>query len=450
MNKINIEESNEKLIKPRDKFNTKIGFIISCIGSAVGMGNIWMFPYRVDQYGGAAFLIPYVLFIIIIGFSGVVGEMAFGRAMRTGPMGAFKKAVNMRYNKNFGELIGVIPVIGSFAVAVGYSVVVGWIIRFLAGSIDNSLFAGSPDRYFSDVCNNYGSIPWHIVGLLITFMIMIFGISKGIEKVNKILMPIFFILFLFLAVRVYYLPGAIDGYKYLIILNFEDLINPKNWIFALGQAFFSLSLAGSGTLIYGSYLKKSEDILSCAKNVAFFDTIAAILASLSIIPAMFAFNLESKSGPPLMFITMPSIFKEMPMGRIFSIIFFLAVLFAAITSLINLFETPIEALQSKLGLSRFSSVSIIIGISILIGIFIEDVNVVGILMDILSIYVIPLGALLAGIMFFWICGSKFAREQVQLGRDKKLGKWFEPVTKYVFIGLTILVYVLGIFYGGIG
>ncbi|MBV1818354.1 sodium-dependent transporter [Clostridium cochlearium] len=436
--------------KKRDTFNSKVGFILACIGSAVGMGNIWLFPYRVGQFGGAAFLVPYFIFVIIIGFTGVIGEMSFGRAMGTGPVGAFKKALEKR-GKKHGELIGLIPVIGSLGIAIGYSVVLGWILRFTLGAITGSMIKASDSgAYFGAIAGELGSLSWHLLALALTFIIMIMGVSKGIEKVNKFMMPAFFLLFLILAIRVGTLPGAIEGYKYLLIPKWSFLVEPKTWVYALGQAFFSLSLAGSGTLVYGSYLKENEDIVESAKYVTLFDTVAAILAAFVIIPSVFAFEMDPAAGPPLMFIIMPSVFKQMPMGELFATIFFLAVFFAGVTSLMNLFEAPIEALQERFNFSRKSSVSIIAIIGALAGIMLEDAEKLGVWMDVISIYVIPLGALLAGIMFFWVCGSKFAREQVQLGSAKKIGFWFEPMTKYVFCGLTIIVYILGIFYGGIG
>lgn len=433
----------------RDNFSNKIGFILACVGSAVGMGNIWLFPYRVGQYGGAAFLIPYFIFVIVIGVAGVTGEMAFGRAMETGPIGAFRKATEMRGSK-IGEVIGMIPTIGSLALAIGYSVVVGWIIRFLAGSLTGSAFKGESGEYFAEICGNFGSLPWHLAGLTAAFVLMIFGIANGIERANKVIMPLFFALFMVMAVRVMFLDGAADGYVYLLKPDWSRLARPQTWVYALGQAFFSLSLAGSGTLVYGSYLKKEEDVVACAKNVAFFDSVAAMLAAFVIIPSVFAFQMDPAAGPALMFIIMPKVFRMMPFGRIFMIIFFVAVLFAAITSLINLFEAPIEALQNQFKLSRRAAVSAVAAVSAAVGVMIENGDVVGKWMDVVSIYIVPLGALLAAVMFFWICPAGFAREQVQTGMKKRLGGWFEPLTKYVFVGLTAIVYVLGIFYGGIG
>lgn len=440
--------------KQREEFRTRLGFIVACIGSAVGMGNIWMFPYRTGKFGGAAFLIPYFIFVILLGFSGVMGEMAFGRSVKAGPLGAFASAMEMRFgekSRKWGKLIGMIPVIGSLGIAIGYSVVVGWFLKYLFAALTGQLTKiEDMGSYFGSLAVSFGSIGWQMLGLGLTFLIMILGVTKGIEKMNKLMMPVFFIFFIILLVRVATLPGALDGYRYLLVPNWEQLGNIKTWVYALGQAFFSLSLAGSGTIVYGSYLKKDIDVVGCAKNVAFFDTCAALLAGMVVIPAVFAFQLDVASGPPLMFITLPAVFQQMPFGGLFAIIFFVAVLFAAITSLMNLFETPIEALQQQFSLSRGWAVGIIAVISAAVGIFIESGDAVGAWMDAVSIYIIPLGALLAGIMFFWVCPKGYARKQVELGASKSLGKWFEPVTKYVFVGITLIVYVLGIFFGGIG
>ena len=264
-----LKGNTKEEIGKRDAFASKFGFIVACIGSAVGMGNIWMFPYRTGQYGGAAFLIPYFIFVAIIGFSGVVGEMAFGRAMKTGPMGAFGKAMEMRGMKG-GRLLGAIPVLGSFAIAVGYSVVVGWFFRFLWGTLDGSLMkTENTGAYFGEIAGNFGSVGWHLLGLGLTFGIMILGVSKGIEKMNKIMMPVFFVFFILLMARVMTLDHTAEGYRYLFVPKWEFLLNPKTWVFALGQAFFSLSLAGSGTIVYGSYLSKQVDVVDSARNVAF-------------------------------------------------------------------------------------------------------------------------------------------------------------------------------------
>ena len=434
----------------RDNFTSKAGFILACIGSAVGMGNIWLFPYRVGQFGGAAFLIPYIIFIVLLGCTGLMGEFAFGRMTQTGPIGSFEYAMESRGYK-LGTILGVIPVLGAFGIAVGYAVVVGWFIRFLAGSITGEMIS-SPDSgvYFGEIAGPFGSVLWHLLAILITGLILSVGVSKGIEKVNKFMMPAFYILFLILFIRVITLNGATEGIKYLLVPKWEYISQPKTWIYALGQAFFSLSLAGSGMIVYGSYLKKDIDIPDSAKNTAIFDTIAAITAGLVIIPAVFAFGFDPASGPPLMFITLPSVFKEMALGQFFAIIFFISVLFASITSLMNLLEVPIEALQNKLKMKRNTSVLLVCSTAFLIGLFIENGDLLGGWMDFVSIYIIPLGALMAGIMFFWIIGIKTAKREIEIGAKKTLGSWFEPMAKYVFVILTFIVLLGGIMLGGIG
>lgn len=438
----------------RDSWTTRTGFILACVGSAVGMANIWLFPYRVAQLGGAAFLIPYLIFIVLIGFSGVIGEMSFGRAMRSGPMGAFAKAMEMRGVKNggtIGKIIGLIPTLGSLAIAIGYAVVLGWAFNYLVASLDGQLMAQTNiGAYFGAIASNFGNVGFHLLGLAVTFAIMILGVSRGIERVNKILMPTFFILFVIIAIRVATLPGAAAGYEYLLIPRWEALLNPTTWVYALGQAFFSLSLAGCGTLVYGSYLKKDVDVVSSARNVAIFDTIAGLVAACVVVPAVFVFGLDVSSGPPLLFITLAQVFQEMPFGGIFAIILFIAVVFAAITSLMNLFEAPVEALQAQLGLSRTVSVLIVAVAAVAVGLFLESGDTVSTWMDVVSIYVMPVGALLAAIMFFWVCPKGFAKKQAELGREKPLGGWFNIFTRYIFVIITAAVIILGIFYGGIG
>lgn len=443
------EEKELTKIGGRDKFTSRMGFIIACIGSAVGMGNIWLFPYRVGQLGGAAFLVPYFIFIALLGVSGIVGEVTLGRAMKTGPLGAFKKAMEKRGLKG-GGIIGMIPVIGSIAIAIGYTVVMAWILKFTIGSITGSVVkAENSGAYFGEVAGAFGSVKWHIIVIAATFVLMIFGVAKGIEKINKFMMPAFFVLFVILAIRVAFLPGASEGYKFLLRPEWSALKNPMTWVHALGQAFFSLSLAGSGTVVYGSYISEKDDIVSSAKHVAFFDTLAAMVAALVVIPAVFAFSMDPTAGPPLMFITMPTIFKMMSFGQLLSIIFFVAVMFAGFTSLVNLYETPIEALQNRFNLSRGKAVAIVLAVGFAVGIFIEDGTILSTWMDMVSIYVIPLGALLAAIMVYWVCGKGFAKENAQLGRVKPLGGIFEPMGRYVLCGVTLCVYILGIVYGGI-
>lgn len=434
----------------RDLFSSKLGFILACIGSAVGMGNVWMFPYRVGQLGGGAFLLPYIIFVVVLGYTGLIGEFAFGRMTQTGPIGSFEYAMKSKGKKG-GTLLGIIPVIGAFGIATGYAVVVGWVIRFLFGTISGAMFS-APDSaaYFGEIAGAFGSTIWHLAAMIATAIILILGVSNGIEKVNKFMMPLFYVLFIIVLFKVLSLENAMEGVKYLFTPKWEFLSQPKTWVYALGQSFFSLSLAGSGMVVYGSYLKKDVDIPNSAKNTAFFDTLAAMLAALVVIPAVFAFGLDPQSGPPLLFITLPAVFKEMAGGQLFAVLFFISLIFAAITSLMNLLEVPIESLQNRMNLKRNTAVIVVCAASFVIGLFLEDGNLLSAWMDCVSIYIMPVGALIASIMFFWVIGSKIAKEQAEIGASKPLGAWFEPMAKYVFVILTIAVVIGGILYGGIG
>ena len=440
-------------MKKRDSFNNKWGFILACIGSAVGMGNIWMFPTRVSMYGGGSYLIPYFIFVALIGFTGVIGEMSFGRATKSGPVDAFGYACETKNKRKLGEAIGFIPVLGALAMAIGYTVVMGWILKYMIGAFTGKTLAPAGTEGFAasfgSMASAFGNNVWQIVALVIGIIILMFGVGRGIEKANKIMMPVFFILFALLGIYVAFQPGAIEGYKYIFRVDPKAFADPKTWIFALGQAFFSLSVAGNGTLIYGSYLSDNEDIPAAAGRVALFDTIAALLAALVIIPAMATTGAQlNQGGPGLMFIFLPALFKSMPGGYIVAIIFFVAVFMAGLSSLINLYEAPIATIQEKLHLGRKASCAIIAAIALVVSICIQ--GIVSGWMDILSIYICPLGAGLAGIMFFWVCGKKYVETQVNTGRDKKLTDKFYPICKYIFCPICFLVLILGIVLGGIG
>lgn len=440
-------------MKKRGSFSSRWGFILACIGSAVGMGNIWMFPTRVSLYGGGSFIIPYFIFVVLIGSTGIIGEMSFGRATRSGPVDAFGVACDMKGKRKVGEAIGLIPVLGSLAMAIGYTVVLGWILKYAIGTFTGTtLAANDVDGFgaaFGSMASAFGNNGWLLAALAIAVVILMLGVESGIEKANKVMMPVFFLLFVILGIYVLFQPQAAEGYRYIFRVEPEVLANPKTWIYALGQAFFSLSIAGNGTLIYGSYLSDEENIPASAARVAFFDTLAALLAALVIIPAMATTGSQlDQGGPGLMFIFLPNLFKSMPGGKVVAIIFFVAVLFAGMSSLINLYEAPIATVQEKFGLGRVQACAVTGVFSAVVAVCIQ--GIVSGWMDILSIYICPLGAGLAAIMFFWVCGKDYVEEQVNKGRDKAFYKGFYPLCKYVFCPVCFLVLILGIIMGGIG
>ena len=447
---MSIKHSDGSAVHPNGGFRNSMSFVLACVGSAVGMGNIWLFPYRLGQYGGAAFLIPYFLFVALFSLVGLSAEFAIGRRSRTGTLGSYEYCWASRGKGKAGYVLGWIPLFGSLGIAIGYSVILGWVLRALLGALTGELLTAESAGFFSEMSTAFGNVPCHAAVVIIACALLIFGATKGIERVNKVLMPAFFVLFLVLAVRVFFLDGAGAGYAFLFVPKWAYLLQPDTWIMAMGQAFFSLSITGSGMIVYGSYLGADEDIPNASVNTAVFDTLAAMLAALAIMPAVFAFGIEPGSGPSLMFITLPRVFAQMPMGRLFAAFFFLSVAFAGITSLINMFEAVTESWQTRFGLSRTAAVLLCGGIALAAGLFMEDGNVVGNWMDFITILVVPFGALLGAVSVYYVLGWNNIESELLWGRSKPLPRFFGPLARYVYVPITVIVFILGIIYHGIG
>lgn len=442
--------------KTRDSFKTRWGFILAGVGSAVGCGNIWRFPIMVSKYGGLTYILPYLLFVALVANSGIMEEFALGRAASSGPIGAFGMCTDM-YGKGRkpGQLAGIVPVVGSLGLAIGYTCVFGWIVKYAVMAIDGRLFAIGPDMdalgytFGVETAAAMSNNLWIILAAALALLIMIFGVSNGIEKANKILMPALFVLLLALAVYVAALPGASDGYRYIFSLDLKALANPQVWIYAFGMAFFSLSVAGNGSVIYGSYLGKNEDIPSSAVKVAVFDTIASLLATIVILPAMAAGGVScDSSGPGLIFIYLSNVMNAMRGGRMIGIIFFVLFVFAALSSIINMYEVFVAFLEEQFRLHRVAASAITIAAGAVTAIFIQ--GIASDWMDVVNNYICPLGALLAAVMFFWVAGEDFSLQEVNRGASKPRGRGFIILGKYVFCAASVVALIAGVALGGIG
>lgn len=443
--------ANHGDVHENGSFRSSLGFVLACVGSAVGMGNIWMFPYRLGQHGGAAFLIPYLLFVALFGLVGLSGEFAIGRRARTGTLGVYAYCWGKRGRGAVGRVLGWIPLLGSLGIAIGYAVIVGWILRSIFNGVTGVLLTADPAQLFAEMSAPFGNLGWHTAVVGIAVVILMFGATSGIEKANKILMPAFYVLFLILAVHVAMLPGALEGYRFLFVPQWEALLDPYTWVVAMGQAFFSLSITGSGMIVYGSYLGKDADIPRASVNTALFDTLAAMLSALVIMPAVFAFGIEPGSGPSLLFVALPKVFAQMPMSNLIAGFFFLSVAFAGITSLINMFEAVSESWQTRFRLPRKAAVLICGALALAVGIFLEGGDQVGWWMDRISVLVVPFGALLGAVSVYYILGWKEICGELQMGHARPLGKWFGPVARYLYVPLAAVVFVLGLLIdGGIG
>lgn len=427
-------------------FKSTVGFVLACVGSAVGMGNIWMFPYRLGQYGGAAFLIPYLIFIALFGLVGLSAEFALGRMAKTGTLGAYAYC----WKNKFGKYIGWLPLLGSLGIAIGYSVILGWVFRSIQGVLTSELLTNDIPAFFTNMTQSFSNVPCHFLVLFVTCLLLFKSATNAIEKVNKVLMPAFFILFIILAIRVSLFNGAIEGYKFLFVPKWEYLLNKETWIMAMGQAFFSLSITGSGMIVYGAYLKDDVDIPKASMQTAIFDTIAAMLAALAIMPAVFSFGIDPVSGPSLMFLTLPEVFKQMPLGNFFALFFFISVAFAGITSLINMLEAVCESWQNRFHISRKKAVLLCGIITFIISVCIENGDIVGKWMDVVTIYIIPFAALLGAITIYYILGWNALKQELDKGRKKPVGPTFKFLGKYVYVFLALIILILGILYNGIG
>ena len=441
-------------MEKREKFASRLGFLLISAGCAIGIGNVWRFPYITGQYGGAAFVLIYLFFLVVLGLPIMAMEFAVGRASRKSCAVSFRVLEPAGTKWHWYAWLGMA---GNYLLMMFYTTVAGWMLAYVVKMLRGAFTGASAEAVggiFNDMLAQPGpQIFWMIVAVVLGFGVCSLGLQNGVEKITKAMMVCLLLLMVALAVRSVTLPGAGEGLKFYLVPDFGRLVEQGvgNVVYAaMGQAFFSLSITGSGMIIYGSYLSKSENIIHSSCMTAVLDTCAALLAGLAIIPAVFAFQMDPASGPPLMFITLPKVFSQIPFGNIIGGLFFLSVLFAGITSLMNMFEVCAEALQKTFRIRRKLSILITGTIIFIIGLFIENEKYLGSWMDVITIYVVPFGALLGAFMIYWILDKKKIHGELNTGAPKPVGKFFTITSKYIYVFLAVIVFILGIIYGGIG
>ena len=434
--------------RKNEQFTSSWGFVLSAVGSAVGMANVWGFPAKMGSYGGSAFLIAYLVFILLFGFVGLSAEYAVGRRAKTGTLGSYKMAWSSRRKAlgGAGGIVGWLPLAGSMCIAIGYAVIISYVLKAFAGSVDGSLMTVDTAAWFGSFSGkDYSVVPFHVIVVAGTLLTLLLG-AKSIEKSNKVMMPLLFLFFKELSVRVAFLPGAAEGYRYMFAPRWEELLDPMVWVWAMGQAFFSLSITGSGMIVYGAYLDSMEDVVALAKRTALFDTIAALTAALVIIPACFAYGLDVGAGPALLFVTLPRILQDIPLGRLFAIILYTAMIFAGVSSLQNMFEAVGESLLHRFPkLSRTAMLGLLCLICLGVGLHMEPIAKWGPWMDIVSIYIIPIGATLGAVSWFWIIPRKDLLDEVGRGAGKAPGKLWYGLGRYVYVPCAILLCCVALF-----
>ncbi len=354
-------------MKARSSFSGKLGYVLAVAGSAVGLGNIWRFPYLAAKYGGGIFLLVYMILMLTFGYALIVSETALGRMTKRSPVGAFQffgKSIPFRLG---GWINAVIPML----IVPYYSVIGGWVTKYLFEYLRGSTEILAAENYFPEfIANSFSTGFWFLLFSLVVVAVLIAGVEHGVERVSKTMMPLLVILAIFVAGYSMTRPGAWEGVKYFLIPNLKNF----SWmtvVAAMGQMFYSLSIAMGILYTYGSYIKKDVDIEKSTTQVEVFDTAIALLAGLMIIPAVFAFSGGDpntlKAGPSLMFITIPKVFASMGFGRGAGIMFFLLVLLAALTSAISLAESGVSTFEDQFGLSRRKSALVMGGMIVGLG-----------------------------------------------------------------------------------
>lgn len=437
--------------KKRSQFSGSMGFVLAAAGSAVGLGNLWRFPYLAAKYGGAAFILVYVLLVITFGYTLMMTEIAIGRKTKLSPIGAYQKI-----QKN-SSLVGVIAVVVAALITPYYSVIGGWVIKYITLFFSGDGVTAATDGFFGGyIGSTTQPLIFQAVFIMLAIIIIIGGVKNGIEKMNKILMPILLVLSLFIAGYSLTLPGAIDGLKYLLIPDLSNF-SIAGVVAAMGQMFYSMSLAMGVMITYGSYMRKEENIEKCVGHIELFDTGIAILATLMIVPAVFSFSggdpASLGQGPGLMFVSLPQVFQTMPLGNVIGAVFFILVLFAAITSVVSLMEVVISTIGDKFKVKRKISIlivgvfSLVISIAPTLGYSIwSNVRIIGLdildFMDFLTNYVMmPIGALLTCIIVGYIVKPDFVIAEIESSGEFKRKGIYKIILKYIAPIFTIIVLV---------
>ncbi len=409
--------------KDRAVFTTRLGAIATTVGSAIGLGNIWRFPYEAGTHGGGAFMLCYIAFIFLLGVPVICAEFIMGRSSRANITGAFRLHASQRV----WQFTGYMGVVASLMILSFYSVVAGWTVEYTVqsaiGALDFSDVGGYHDHFDTFVTGNWRPALWTLIFLLINFAILMRGVAKGIEKFSNILMPMLFLLLLIFCVNSLTLDGAAEGLKFLFKPDFNAL-TPSTMLGALGQAFFSLSLGLGTMLTYASYFSNSTRLGRSALLTASLDTLVAILAGVIIFPAVFTFGMSPAAGPTLVFEVLPSIFHNLPGGVVWSTLFFFLLFLASLTSTISMSEISIAFFIEELKIKRRSAVVLNTSIAAVFGVLcalsfgcLDGIKIFGLTIfnffdNVTSNVMLPLGGMIISIFVGWKLDRKVLKSEM--------------------------------------
>ncbi|MBQ2823986.1 MAG: sodium-dependent transporter [Oscillospiraceae bacterium] len=437
-------------------FSTKIGFVLAAAGSAVGLGNIWRFPYLAAKYGGGIFLLVYLILTVTFGFALMITEISIGRKTGKSVIGAYAD-INSKF-KPLGWIASAVPMI----IFPYYCVIGGWVLKYLMVYITGQGPAAADDgTFFNTFIGNAGQPTLFLaIYMGLTAVVVMLGVEKGIEKVSKFLMPVLVLISIFIAVYGLTIDGAMEGFIYYIKPDFANF-SLKTVVAAMGQLFYSMSLAMGIMITYGSYMRKEDNLETSVRQIEIFDTGIAFLAGMMIIPAVFAFSGGDKSalnaGPSLMFITLPNVFESMAGGRAIGTVFFVLVALAALTSSISLMETIVSIIMEKFKLKRIPACLVVIAFSIVIAMLSvlgysvwSEVKLFGMqfldFFDFLSNNIImPIVALLTCILIGYVAKTTYIEEEVELNAPFKSKGLFRVMIKYVAPVFMVVIFLSSIF-----
>ena len=438
-------------------FTSNIGAILAAAGGAVGLGNIWRYPYMLGQNGGGAFLIVNMIFVLMIGIPLMMSEFVIGRRTQSNVLGAYRK---MERKKGWGA-IGNFSIIAAVLIYAFYSVVAGWTLNYIVMSCTNQLADLAPleiaETFKSFTSHSFWPVFYQLIFLILTAVVISLGVQKGIEKISKILMPVLFILLLLMVVRSLTLPGAKEGLRFLFHPDFSKLTG-AGVLGALGQSFFSLSLGMGAMVTYGSYIRKEDSLFKTSVWISVCDLMVAILAGVVIFPAVFSFGMDPAGGPQLVYVVLPNVFNSMPMGGLFAAVFFVLLGIAALTSTISLQEIIVAFDVEELHWSRRKSSIISMLVVFFIGVFcalsfgpLEHVKFFGRtffdLFDLITAsYLMPFGALAMTIFLGWFYPKVDVKDEITNGGTLK-GSLFEVyyfILRFVAPIALIIIIISGI------
>lgn len=424
--------------QPRASFGGKLSAILVAAGSAIGLGALWRFPYVAGENGGAAFLLVFLLSVIVVGIPAMLAEFAVGRHTKKNAVGAFR-SLSKRWS-----WLGYSGVLGALLISGYYYLIAGWSLEYFVNSVTGSLFE-SPLSFKTQSLlfeNSWRLLMYGVIFILMTHFIVAEGVEKGIERASKIMMPMLFIILIVMAVRVAFMPGAADGYRFFLSCDFEKAFSADTIMMAMGQAFFSLSVGMGCMVTYASYFKKDNNLLGTSFNVSILTILVSVLAGLVIFPAVFSVpGVEPTEGSALIFVILPEIFKGMPLASVWSSIFFLLVILASLTSTISFHEVLTAYFAEEFKMSRkaaaFTTTTISILLSVLTFSSLFGINFSDLFDKITANALMPLGGMFTCVMVVWFMKKEFMMNE--LTNYGKCNKWIAQVVIFMLRYITPLL-----------